>query len=110
MSGSLFLVTSLGLFFLFFISFVKFSCVNFSFSYNYFYYYYLETCLLFNERQKEVDPDGKGGGEDLREVKGWESIIYIYNEKKSICNKRKKVKIGKHQTQKLTKTPNALIQ
>lgn len=40
-----------------------------------------------------MDPDGKGGGEELREVEGEETIVRIYFvTKTSIFNKRGKEK------------------
>lgn len=44
--------------------------------------------------EREWDPDGRGGGEELGRTEGGETIIKIYyvKEKKSTCNKRKEKK------------------
>jgi hypothetical protein len=43
----------------------------------------------FNDTQKGVDPDGRGGGEELGRVEGRETIINIYYVRKIISNKKK---------------------
>ena len=46
--------------------------------------------IASNERQKWVDPDGKGVQEQLGGIEGWENVIKIYYvREKSIINKRK---------------------
>jgi hypothetical protein len=39
--------------------------------------------------RRGVDPGGKGGGEELRAVEGWEAIVRIYyGRTESILNKK----------------------
>lgn len=54
-----------------------------------FYYYPLEACSFLMWDRKGVDPDGKGGGEELGEVEGGETVIRTdFVRKESIFNIR----------------------
>jgi hypothetical protein len=57
------------------------------------FYYPIEVFSFSNERQKRVDPDGRGSGEELGGVEGKESVIRIYYVRnKSFQSKNKKTK------------------
>lgn len=77
-----------------FVCFVQFQCVSFCFIFIVFYYYPLEAfCFLID--RKGVDPDGRGGGEELGGGERGKTVIRIYyvrQKKKSIFSKRKKIK------------------
>ena len=86
MSGSLFLVPSLGLF-----SFCCFVLSN-SDTLGFVLPYFILLSLLFfffpMRDRNEVDPEGRGGWKKLRGVEGGESIIRIDCMRKTILNKR----------------------
>lgn len=43
-----------------------------------FYYYPIEAYWFSNERQKGVDPDGRGHEKELEKIEGGETIIRSY--------------------------------
>ena len=71
--GLYFVCLSLGHFS---VCFVQFQCVGLCFTL--FYHYPIEACWFSNEKQRGVDLDGRGGGEELGEVDGENPRIRIY--------------------------------
>jgi hypothetical protein len=69
---------------------------------SYFLHYFIFPfeAHLFTRDRKEVDPDGKGGGEKLEEMEGRKIIIKLSYMKKTIFNKRQNIKKKKNQVLK----------
>lgn len=78
--------------------------VFYLFYYFIFYYNSLDGCLFSKERQKGMDTDGMGRGEELEQVRGVElkseyiarkikeKRIYFQQKKKSMTHKKYKIK------------------